>query len=427
MATQVKHRRGTTSEIDNFTPAVGELVVDTTTNELILGDGSTQGGKVISSSKQVDTVAVMKTRPFKPDDLVMTKGYTTKGDGGSGVYLIKPNETVDGVTDHLLNNGNVAILQEGVFYNKKQRGQSSNTLTVLAAAVRRSAGVGGSWSFIDDADHKPVGFTTVTEPDDFSYQVNYENEADKIGTIISVIDKELAPYGIHTGAQGGVGNGIFSSYAPCVLYIEGLASLSASPLWTSQTGPISVPNIATITMTHANRALAVDPPVLSLITPVAGSHHCNQYQLSWTATTTTITGLDDVQGLCQYNGANPVISSSPNLNISASINAGSITITHDDAIGNFIPQLTAFNSPLRPEIQSMTATTIVVQFRDATGAVVNAPTTDMKFYFRRASLVASAIDAGCRFGIDLGLCRVKNDDVGNVSLNNYWLVGLNGL
>lgn len=292
----------------------------------------------------------------------------------------------------------------------------------LAGAVRRD---GGSWSFIDDAGHTPIGFTDVTEPDDFSYQVNYEKTADKIGTIISVIDKELAPYGIHTGAQGGLDNGIFNSYAPCVLYLDGTNSLSASPLWTTQTGPVSMPNAATISITHASRALAVDPPSLSLIDPVAGSHHCSQYQMSWGATVTTITGLDDIQGLCRYDGSNPVISGSPNLNLSASINGGAITITHDDAAGNFIPQLTAFNSPLRPEVQSVTSTTIVIQFRDAAGVVVGAPTTDMQFYFTRSSPVPSAIDSGCRFGVDLGLCKVRNDDVGNVSLNNFWLIGVN--
>ena len=44
MATQVQWRRGTTAQIAVFTPAVGEVVVDTTLNTLSVGDGVTVGG-----------------------------------------------------------------------------------------------------------------------------------------------------------------------------------------------------------------------------------------------------------------------------------------------------------------------------------------------------------------------------------------------
>ena len=44
MATQVQWRRGTTPQIAVFTPAVGEVVVDTTLNTLSVGDGVTVGG-----------------------------------------------------------------------------------------------------------------------------------------------------------------------------------------------------------------------------------------------------------------------------------------------------------------------------------------------------------------------------------------------
>ncbi len=58
MATQVKHRRGSTNEIALFTPAVGEIVVDTTTNKLRLGDGLTAGGLPVTSESTVITPPV---------------------------------------------------------------------------------------------------------------------------------------------------------------------------------------------------------------------------------------------------------------------------------------------------------------------------------------------------------------------------------
>lgn len=44
MSVQVKHRRDSAANIAAFTPAQGELVVDTTNNRVVVGDGSTAGG-----------------------------------------------------------------------------------------------------------------------------------------------------------------------------------------------------------------------------------------------------------------------------------------------------------------------------------------------------------------------------------------------
>lgn len=44
MATQLQVRRGTTTENNNFTGAVGEITMDTTKNGLRIHDGSTTGG-----------------------------------------------------------------------------------------------------------------------------------------------------------------------------------------------------------------------------------------------------------------------------------------------------------------------------------------------------------------------------------------------
>lgn len=44
MSVQVKHRRDTAANIATFTPAQGELIVDTTNNRVVVGDGATVGG-----------------------------------------------------------------------------------------------------------------------------------------------------------------------------------------------------------------------------------------------------------------------------------------------------------------------------------------------------------------------------------------------
>lgn len=293
---------------------------------------------------------------------------------------------------------------------------------MFGGAVRND---GVNWSMIVDSAHEPINISSVTEPDAFTYKITYESPAGKVGTVLSVIDAELAFYGIHTGASGGLSDATFNMVAPCVLYVDGIASVSASPLWTSQTGPITQPNAASLSITHAPRSLEVDPPSLSLIAPATGSSHNLQYHLSWGATTTTITALDHIQGRVSSNGSSVTLNDCPNINTSVSSVGGVVTITHDDASGNYIPMVTSFNSQLRPEILDIGNTSFSVQFRDPAGAVVGALTSDMNFYFHRMSPVPSDMDAGVRFGIDLGLCRAKGVDVGNVSLNNFWIVGIN--
>lgn len=65
MSVQVKHRRDTAANIAAFTPAQGELVVDTTNNRVILGDGSTVGG--VALAKLSDATGVAPTRTAVAD------------------------------------------------------------------------------------------------------------------------------------------------------------------------------------------------------------------------------------------------------------------------------------------------------------------------------------------------------------------------
>lgn len=435
-------------------------------------------------AKTFDTVADIEAATDLAVGLIVrTIGYYAAGDGGGNTYEIVPAAT--GVDDGgslidlsgsglqakgLFEDGAVSVLQFGA----KKDGVTSDDAAFSNAIAYRPAGVivpvgsyyitgtvagkflsygaitivngtvnsinninfglmfggavrndGVNWSMIKDSGHEPINISSVTEPDAFTYKITYESPGSKVGTVLSVVDAELSFYGIHTGASGGSSEATFNMVAPCVLYVDGIASVSASPLWTSQTGPIVHPSDATLTITHAPRSVAIEPPSLSLIQPQAGSLHNLQYHLSWTTTTTTITALDHIQGQVSSNGSSVTLNACPNINTSVSSAGGVVTITHDDASGNYVPMVTSFNSQLRPEILSVGNTSFSVQFRDPSGSVVGALTSDMNFYFQRLSPVVSAMDAGVRFGIDLGLCRAKGVDVGNISLNNFWIVGIN--
>ncbi len=57
MSVQVKHRRDTAANIAAFTPAQGEIIVDTTNNRMVVGDGATVGGYAAAKLTEVSTVA----------------------------------------------------------------------------------------------------------------------------------------------------------------------------------------------------------------------------------------------------------------------------------------------------------------------------------------------------------------------------------
>ena len=57
MVTQVQFRRGNTAQVQAFTGAVGEIVVDTQRQILVVQDGVTPGGSPQASLPIANTVA----------------------------------------------------------------------------------------------------------------------------------------------------------------------------------------------------------------------------------------------------------------------------------------------------------------------------------------------------------------------------------
>ena len=74
-ATQVKRRRGTTAQNDEFTGAEGEIVVDTQKHTLRVHDGKTQGGFEMATQADLDN----KADTSYIDGLLATKADTDLG------------------------------------------------------------------------------------------------------------------------------------------------------------------------------------------------------------------------------------------------------------------------------------------------------------------------------------------------------------
>lgn len=112
----IQHRRGTNTEIMASIPSIGELLMNRDANELILGDGVTVGGHIVTVRKS-ENIAALKLRNFTAGEFVSTRGYYSQNDGGEGFYVIKTaaqatsdGDPMDDVINVELSNNNWAIL-----------------------------------------------------------------------------------------------------------------------------------------------------------------------------------------------------------------------------------------------------------------------------------------------------------------------------
>ena len=94
MGTQIQYRRGTSTQNDAFTGALGEITVDTTGKTLRVHDGSTAGGNTV-----VNTTGVQTLSSKTASNLILTGTLTaTSSVGTNGQYLSSTGTGVQWVT-----------------------------------------------------------------------------------------------------------------------------------------------------------------------------------------------------------------------------------------------------------------------------------------------------------------------------------------
>lgn len=81
MASELKHRRGTTAQHSVFTGAVGEFTYDTDKKSIVLHDGSTMGGIPGGGFLQSGTGAASRSVESKLREFVSVKDFGAVGDG----------------------------------------------------------------------------------------------------------------------------------------------------------------------------------------------------------------------------------------------------------------------------------------------------------------------------------------------------------
>lgn len=82
-----------------------------------------------------ENVAQMKLADLLVGQVVKTRGYTTTNDGGGALYTISDPQSVDGFGDHIISNGNSAIIDKSLFVTAKQYGAIADDSTDNTSAV----------------------------------------------------------------------------------------------------------------------------------------------------------------------------------------------------------------------------------------------------------------------------------------------------
>lgn len=108
MATEVRHRRGTSAQLAAATPAQSEIIHNVETNTLHVGDGVTLGGHPLAKASEVARVSaanfdtrasVLSFNIPASVSHIRTAGYSAPGDGGGALYRRRPVIETDGYGD----------------------------------------------------------------------------------------------------------------------------------------------------------------------------------------------------------------------------------------------------------------------------------------------------------------------------------------
>lgn len=297
------------------------------------------------------------------------------------------------------------------------KGRSYN---YLGATIRS---IGGVFSFIDDANHRPTGFASISQPDAYTIRMTYNVAAKRITNFNVNADDALAPYGVVAGGDVGMSYANIVSFAPFTCTIDSSSTLGTTTLWA---GAISAAaSGASIVITHPPASSASDNATIS-------AHEANgetfDFMVAQTANTVTITPVDLLNGFVSYGGAafTQALSSNYGTPVSLSWTASNtLRITHVDggAYRNGI-KLTGHGGVYIPQIVDIQATYFEVAFFDYAGVKITTPNANMQFWYERNIRVISVWPIGITVKIMRGLCAIPVANFSNVAGNNLWVTGV---
>lgn len=304
------------------------------------------------------------------------------------------------------------------------RGDLNREYNVLIGVI---AANGGPLAFLDDSGHQPTGFSlTISQPNTYSTQLNFLENAGHVGTFVVVPDESYAQNGIAAGCSVFTDRAVIQASAPLTLKYAGFNAITSTPLWNSG-GLITntlMPN-GGVKIGHP-QALSNSAPVVTPLqtTGMAGTE---LVITDYTDNDVTVCAVDDMNGFISFNGTTWAQSLSNNVVAPASIvfSGGNLTITHADVgTNNYNVSLGPFGTPYQVVVANVSATTIIINFYNAAGTLVTVADTNMKFFYRRNAKVVRNL-TGVAFSLNRGQCLIPNTAYENIPSGNFWIYGVN--
>ena len=178
MAKQVQFRRGTETENNAFTGAVGEITVDTTNKQLRVHDGSTAGGTAALGSGTIGVSVQGYDADTAKTDVEQT--FTAPQRGSITALTSAATITID------LDNTNfysVTLDTNATFANPSNVtvGQSGSIFITQDGTGSRTASWGSQWKFAGGT--APTLTTTAAAVDRIDYVVKSATEIHAVATL----------------------------------------------------------------------------------------------------------------------------------------------------------------------------------------------------------------------------------------------------
>lgn len=192
MSSELKHRRGTAAAHASFIGAQGEITVKTDTNEIVVHDGVTPGGKTGGGYMPAGTGAVATTVQSKLQEVVSVKDF---GAVGSGNETVKIQTAVDATPA-----GGELRLEPGKTYNVSQINVTGKSIVILGyGATLNCTGTNGAIYKTDHGNKLTVAGVSFTGSgagikQDAPVQASSQDELDIIGCSF---DMNSGVYGVY--------------------------------------------------------------------------------------------------------------------------------------------------------------------------------------------------------------------------------------
>jgi hypothetical protein len=279
------------------------------------------------------------------------------------------------------------------------------------------------WQTINDANHHPVGISSVTTSPT-AVTLNYDFTTTGVGSILVVADESMGPYGVSAGCSVGTTSAVMQISRDRIadyVYYNGVTWVSLSNVFTNMTFDTATGKLL-LTHDAIGGAVGFATARNGAVAAQIDGTTATTTEVLWRSTPQVITDY------ISYNGTTWVSSAG---NALAYDGAGKLTVTHPPISGfgvNAVMRDVA--SDMHCEAGTLGSTTTELLFKTSAGVKATAATTAMRVYFARMA------DGGGIITTPATTQRAFIKRVGGGSINpqspgailtaasaNFWVIG----